>query len=184
MADGDARLNATAASLLGFLQQGPLTGYELVRVADVLIGDFWSLTRSQVYRELAELASRGLVTEGEAGARARRPYRITEAGREAFTEWLARSPGPEQIRYPLLLTMSFGRSLDLQRLLDFLDEHEALHADRLAGYEGKRQALDDPYLEAVLAFGIHYERAVLAWAKEARDLLRSASPPKGRRRPR
>ena len=55
----DRALNATAASLLGFLHQGPMSGWDLAATAQTLIGDFWSLTRSQVYRELSAMASAG-----------------------------------------------------------------------------------------------------------------------------
>src|SRR6266498_1374992 len=163
-------LNATAASLLGFLHQGPLTGWDLVETAQREIGDFWSLTRSQVYRELAAMAEAGLVEAGERGPRERRPYRLTQAGRAAFAEWVRREPGPESIRFPLLLTIVFGRHVPPDQLERFLERHRADHAGRLAGYErqhreavaaGARDA--EPYAIATLEFGIAYERAVLDW---------------------
>ncbi len=79
-------LNATAGSLLGFLHEGPMTGYDLVAVARNRIGDFWSLTQSQVYRELAAMAEDGLVAAGQRGRRDRRPYELTDAGRAAFKD--------------------------------------------------------------------------------------------------
>jgi DNA-binding PadR family transcriptional regulator len=158
-------LNATAASLLGFLHAGPMTGWDLVATAEALIGDFWSLTRSQVYRELAAMAETGLVAAGEKGSRERRPYRLTDAGRAAFLDWLRREPGPEQIRYPLLLTIAFGRHLPPGQLATFVAAHRVVHAARLAGYRELREALgdDDPYAVATLDFGIRYEQAVLDW---------------------
>ena len=42
------RVNPTAASLLGFLHDGPMSGWDLVNRAQERIGEFWSLTRSQV----------------------------------------------------------------------------------------------------------------------------------------
>src|SRR5438105_4270576 len=104
-------LNSTAASLLGFLHRGPMAGWDLVATAQREIGDFWTLTRSQVYRELAAMREAGLVAAGRTGPRERQPYRITAAGRTAFRGWLESEPGPEQIRYPLLLAISFGRHL-------------------------------------------------------------------------
>ena len=165
-------LNPTAASLLGFLHAGEASGYELVDIAQTLIGDFWSLTRSQVYRELAALDRLGLVRAGPVGARSRRPYRLTDEGRAAFAGWLARPPGPEQIRYPLLLALSFGASLDRDRLMEFLAEHRAIHEKRLAGYEELRAAGGrDRYQEATLAFGLRYEQAVLTWMDELPEIL-------------
>ncbi|SCL19479.1 transcriptional regulator, PadR family [Micromonospora rhizosphaerae] len=162
-------LNATAASLLGFLHDGPMTGWDLVAVAEQRIGAFWSLTQSQVYRELAAMGTAGLVRAGERGRRDRQPYEITDAGRAAFAEWAARPPAEETIRFPLLLTVLFGRHLPPGRLADFLAQHRAAHAERLAGYEQVAAALPadaaavDPYSVATLRFGLAYERAALDW---------------------
>lgn len=163
-------LNATAASLLGFLHNGPLTGWDLVTTAQLTIGDFWSLTQSQVYRELSAMAADGLVKAGKPGRRDRKPYAITAAGRRAFAAWLDREPGPEIIRFPLLLTVAFGRHLPAEQLGAYLARHRDIHAQRLAGYQGQLADAEattrgepDPYLRATLDFGLTYERAVLDW---------------------
>ena len=155
-------LNATAASLLGFLLDGPKSGWDLVATAQARIGDFWSLTQSQVYRELASMAASGLVEAGERGPRDRRPFSITPRGRTAFREWLERPPAAESIRFPLLLALGFGRHVPPARLAAWLADHRRIHADRLARYEAAGP-VDDPYAAATLDFGIRYERAVLAW---------------------
>lgn len=165
----DRPLNATAASLLGFLHHGPLTGWDLVATAQAVIGDFWSLTQSQVYRELTAMAEAGLIAAGERGRRDRRPYALTDAGRAAFAEWIAREPAEESIRFPLLLTIGFGRHLPPRQLAAFVGSHRAAHAARLAAYEAQHAAAvassddPDPFALAPLEFGLAYERAVLAW---------------------
>ena len=155
-------MNATAASLLGFLHERPMSGWDLVTTAELLIGDFWSLTRSQVYRELTAMAGAGLIEAGETGPRDRRPYAITDAGRAAFREWLAQPPGDEQIRFPLLLTLVFEAHLPDEQLRAFVTEHRAVHEERLAGYREQHAALGDE-ASIVLDFGIRYEEAVLGW---------------------
>jgi DNA-binding PadR family transcriptional regulator len=168
------RLNATAASLLGFLHDGPMTGWDLVVTAERRIGDFWSLTQSQVYRELAAMAAAGLVKAGERGPRDRQPYIITKAGRAAFAEWSRQEAGEESIRFPLLLIVMFGRQIPSGRLAAVVAEHRRRHAERLASYE--QELADaiataeadgagdlDPYPRATLDFGLRYERAVLDW---------------------
>src|SRR5438105_841576 len=109
-------LNPTAASLLGFLHDGPKTGWELASTVESSLGGFWNVTRSQVYRELRTLDLTGLITAGERGPRDRRPYALTEAGRAAFAGWIAREPGEEIIRYPLLLTIFFAEHIAPERL--------------------------------------------------------------------
>ncbi|MCI0543858.1 MAG: PadR family transcriptional regulator [Actinobacteria bacterium] len=162
-------LNPTAASLLGFLHDGPMSGWDLVAAAQERIGEFWSLTQSQVYRELARMDDDGLVVAGERGTRSRRVYEITDAGRRAFVEWVSRPPGTETIRFPLLLTLAFGRHVPGERLASFLLRHRIIHADRLASYEKQRGQIppgyeeEDPFAVATLEFGITYERAVLGW---------------------
>lgn len=165
----DRPLNATAASLLGFLHDGPMTGWDLVATAQTLIGNFWTLTQSQVYRELTAMADAGLVNAGERGRRDRKPYTITDAGRATFAAWIAHEPGPETIRFPLLLTLALARHLPPERLAEFLVRHRELHAQRLGRYQEQHTDAQtggvdaDPYALATLEFGLTYERAVLDW---------------------
>jgi DNA-binding PadR family transcriptional regulator len=160
------RLNATAASLLGFLHAGPMSGWDLHATAQHVIGDFWSITRSQVYRELAWMADAGLIEPGERGTRDRRPYYLTDGGRAAFADWALEEPGLETIRFPLLLKLSFGRHVPARRLAAAVRRHRAVHVDRLAEYEAHAAVGTDPadpFRQATLSFGLAYERAVLAW---------------------
>jgi DNA-binding PadR family transcriptional regulator len=160
-------INATVGSLLGFLHDGPQSGWDLVNTAQQTIGDFWSLTRSQVYRELAAMAQQGLIEADKVGPRDRRAYRLTSAGRETFRDWLSRPPGEEQIRYPLLLTLAFARYLDPAQVAAFLSRHHAVHAARLQSYRQQLDAAKAVGAEArdliTLDFGVRYETAVLDW---------------------
>jgi DNA-binding PadR family transcriptional regulator len=171
-------LNATAASLLGFLHDGPLSGYELAATSQRVIGDFWSLTQSQIYRELAWMADAGLVSPGARGSRDRRPYAVTDEGRATFARWIDQPPGPETIRHPLLLTVSFGRHVPPERLATFLRQHREAHVERLRTYEqeasgtGVGGTVGDPFRRATLEFGIAYERAVVAWFDGLPDVIR------------
>lgn len=173
-------LNATAASLLGFLHDGPRTGWELVATAEAAIGPFWSLTRSQVYRELARMADVGYVLAGEPGPRDRRPYAVTDEGRAAFLTWASRPPGEEVIRFPLLLLVALGRHMPEDQLAPAIRRHRTLHAARLARYEALAAAQDavdtDPFSVATLRFGLGYERATVAWFDELPEEIRGAEP--------
>lgn len=156
-------LNSTAASLLGFLHEGPMSGWDLATAAQQRIGDFWTITQSQVYRELTTMDAAGLVTKGEKGARDRIPYRITETGREAFAEWITRDPGAETIRVPLLLTLSFGQHLEPAHRDRIIAANKNIHQDRLDRYLDSDPGALSPHQRATWEFGIAYERAVLDW---------------------
>ncbi|MQA11709.1 MAG: PadR family transcriptional regulator [Pseudonocardiaceae bacterium] len=167
-------LNATAASLLGLLHDGPMTGWDLVATAQSRIGSFWTLTQSQVYRELAKMSEAGLVRAGETGPRDRKPFTITTVGKRAFVDWLACEPAAEQIRFPLLLTMSFAGHLPPGRLDEIIQSQRETHAERLTEYRRQEPRLaDDPQRLATLRFGIRHEQAVLDWFDELPSLLGS-----------
>jgi DNA-binding PadR family transcriptional regulator len=156
-------LNATQASLLGFLHDGPKTGWELLQEVERGLQRFWNVTSSHVYRELKALESRGLVRAVAPAPRDRRPFTITAPGRREFREWLHRMPPHEQIRFPLLVTLWFGKHLDRDTLRAFVDEHTREHRERLALYRTAAKHTDDEYVTAVVQFGIEYEKAVLRW---------------------
>jgi len=157
-------LNPTAASLLGFLAGGvAMSGWELAGLTDVAIGPFWNVTRSQIYRELRDLADRGLVEPGPPGRRDRVPYSITTTGRQAFSAWIAQAPGPDLIRHRLLLTVLFADHLPAGRLREILTEQRAGHTAQRDAYRRLEPAVEAGPAAATLAFGIAYEEMVLTW---------------------
>ncbi|HEX3814717.1 MAG TPA: PadR family transcriptional regulator [Mycobacteriales bacterium] len=160
-------LNSTAAALLGLLHDGPKTGGELVAAATERFGTFWTLTRSQVYRELPALASSGYVKLGKTGPRSAQPYSITASGKKAFSGWLAEPAGQDHSRNPVLLRLGFGAhhsKTQLRRLVaDAQTEHEqALVLDRQRLSDLRKDGAD-PHLVATAEFGVAYERAMLKW---------------------
>lgn len=79
--------------------------------------------------------------------------------------WLRQHPGDEQIRHPLLLSISFGRHLPAGELAGFVAVYRTAHVRRLEEYLDSARALGgaDPCARATLDFDIRYERAVLDW---------------------
>jgi DNA-binding PadR family transcriptional regulator len=163
-----SRPNATAAALLGLLLERPMTGWDLMAAAQERIGEFWTITQSQVYRELTAMAARGLVAAGPPGPRDRKPYEVTPAGRAAFADWLESGPGEDQVRIPLLLTIAFAGHLPAGRLAEIIEDRRAVHAERLERYLAGREWLRaadgvEAARLATLEFGIRHEQAVLDW---------------------
>jgi DNA-binding PadR family transcriptional regulator len=158
-------LNATQGSLLGFLHDGPKTGWDLLQEASAGLARFWNVTASHLYRELKVLEERGLIAAGERGPRDRRPYAITRDGRAAFSKWIAQEPGAEQIRIPLLVSLWFGKHLDDTTLAGFVASQRVTHEERLADYRevARHSTGHDRNVDAVVQFGISYEEAFLAW---------------------
>jgi DNA-binding PadR family transcriptional regulator len=163
-------LNATAAALLGLLHDGQMTGGQLMSAAQSRLGPFWTMTRSQIYRELPGLAERGFVRAGKAGPRSSQPYAVTAAGKKAFTRWLGEPAGHDQLRNPLLLRAVFGAAAGPSRLAELYDAKTEEHTTGLASAreqlkDAKRDG--DQYAQAALEFAVMYHRAVLKWLESA-----------------
>ena len=160
-------LNPTAAAVLASLRGGPNSGWGVARNLEAVVGAFWNVTQSQVYRELGALADAGLVEAGaERGPRARREYRITARGKAAFKRWLNEPPGPDVVRIPFLLKLSLaGEQLSDDTLREFVDAQRPQHEACLAGYLALLPDLEaQPGRQALLVrYGILHEQAVLSW---------------------
>jgi DNA-binding PadR family transcriptional regulator len=171
-------LNPTAASLLGYLALGPMTGWDLDQWVRISIGNFWNVTRSQIYRELRTLTQRGYVEAGASGPRDRVPYTITDAGRAAFRTWLAESPGPDLIRSRLLLTVFFGAHLEPERLREIVLEQRKQHQVQLETYQQLQDSIPDGdrFSLATLRFGLRYEQNMVEWLTELEEELDQLGP--------
>lgn len=79
-------------AILGFLQYGPASGYDLKSVFDLSVQHFWPADQSQIYRTLARLSEQGLAAMERIVQRDRpdrKVYRITDAGSAELHRWLS-----------------------------------------------------------------------------------------------
>jgi DNA-binding PadR family transcriptional regulator len=168
-------LNATASSILGFLAKEPMTGWDLAARIEEVIGDFWNVTRSQIYRELKLLAEQGLVASLKAGPRDRQPYRITDAGKKAFARWIAEHPGPPNMRLPLVLQVFFADAVPPADLAKSLAAQRTYHEGRLAAYRGfEREVPAGSGMHDALRLGLMFQRMMISWI-ESLQKTRKAS---------
>lgn len=170
--------------LLGFLNYTPMTGYDLKRVIDLSITNFWHAHHSQIYTTLRKMEAEALVeseTEEQGDKLNRRVYHITEAGRETLHAWLAEPldhlPATKNDH---MVRLFFSAMRDRDTVLDELRIQRQLRQQRLAHYQnadlehmvssGAGDAADlDPaalldrlrpdlgYWKLVLDYGIAYE---------------------------
>ena len=137
--------NAVTPVILGLLAIGPRSGYEIKATVDRSTRFFWAASYGQIYPELRRLEREGLI-EGEnapTGARSRRVYRLTKAGRKELESWLTSretsrsssgtsrfcgSSSPTRCRARTALQLLEGRRRGHERYLAALREIDALPA--------------------------------------------------------
>lgn len=167
-------------ALLGLLAREPCSGYDLARLMQQRVNNFWHARHSQIYPTLAQLEAQGLVRH-ERVEQEDRPdkkiFSITKAGSAALAEWaVAPLPLPEQ-RDELLLKAFSSWAADPQRGAALFRQQAALHRERLAHYEEKIEHIAQVYegnvgwpspafsSQAVLRCGITRERGYAEWCE-------------------
>ena len=175
-------------ALLGFINYGPMTGYELKKFFDTSVAHFWNAELSQIYPALKAMESEGLVemkVEVQDDRPNRKVYSITDSGRSELLEWLAKPADREQPREPILIKVFFGSSLSKRELIavlrDCADETRAMlsyleyahqFVDKFVESLGLRQ--EGLFWQLTIGCGLKVHRAELEWAEEAIERIEAA----------
>ena len=121
-----------------------MTGGQLVAAATDRFGAFFSVTRSQVYRELPTLTAAGLLRLGEQGPRASQQYVLTPAGKRAFRAWLTDDTGADTLRSPLVLRLLHAGSLPTEERKELVRSGREAFGARLAAARTAARGEDRP----------------------------------------
>jgi DNA-binding PadR family transcriptional regulator len=191
MADVSQDLPATSYALLGLLSfREELTGYEVKQWADSTLRFYWvAPAMSQIYTELARLASLGLVEARDVpdGRRTTRRFRISPAGVERLRAWLVESPVEFPVlKHPVALRLLLGHLTGAEPMRQMLERYADALRERRAELAAVRQAIGDDetlsYPALVAEWGLRYyddEAVVVAGLAER---VQSAGTDTGRRR--
>lgn len=139
-------------ALLAILRVGPLSGYDLQKQFSQSVGHVWHAPDSQIYPELRKMETDGLVegeeqTRGERGTR--RVYHVTDAGEQAFLEWMASPLDYQRVRDPAHLRAAYLEATTPDAARSFLRGHIAQWENELEQFEGELrhiEAIDNPML--------------------------------------
>jgi len=175
-------------ALLGFINYGPMTGYELKKFFDTSVAHFWNAELSQIYPGLKQLESEGLVemkVEVQEDRPNRKVYSITESGRRELLDWLAQPAEREQVREPILIKVFFGSSLSKQELLDVLRK-AADDVRSMVAYLEFAHTFVDKFVESIglqyealfwqltIEAGLKVHGAELAWTEQSIQKIEAA----------
>jgi DNA-binding PadR family transcriptional regulator len=160
-------------ALLGMLAEHPASGYDLLKRFETSLALVWPAQRSQVYGELTQLDQHGLIEVTGTGARNRREYGITDAGRAELRRWLTEPDVDLAYRSAALLRVFFLWTLSREEGATYLADFARRSSDRLAKLEAFRdnaEWIGDPVQVCgwlALEFGIRGSRNTAEWAEWA-----------------
>lgn len=172
-------LSGTGYVILGMLGLGAQTGYDVKGIVDQSTRFFWAASYGQIYPELRRLEEGGLV-EGKSsptGARKRKEYSLTEAGRAELVRWLEAPAQMPEVRDENLLKLFFADALPLEQALEQLRSRRIGHEQFLTVLReiDARSGDDPPFVDVVLRYGIAYAEFNVAWCEEQETRLRNAA---------
>ena len=145
-------------AILGFLEFGPKTGYDLKKTFDRSVAGFWPAQHSQIYSTLARLEQDGFVTMRvvpQTGKPDRKVYTITEKGRGEMHEWLLGSIPTVYPRSTFQVQLFFLGLLSKEEALGVLRTRLRCVHEAIAEFEGRipeAAHADDPPEDRPLAF--------------------------------
>ncbi|MCK4607999.1 MAG: PadR family transcriptional regulator [Gammaproteobacteria bacterium] len=177
-----ARINKARYAVLGLLTLEPMSGYDMQKAMHKTINHFWSESDGQLYPMLAKLTQEKLVTvtEESQGARTRKIYTITKAGKKALQKWLAIPADPPSPRFELSLKLFFGHLAPKGSNI----KHIKLHQHRMQASADlckqvikhlKSEHASDPkftYWYLTVRSGYLNAKVQLKWCDEALELLK------------
>jgi DNA-binding PadR family transcriptional regulator len=174
-------LSATMLGLLGLLNLGPMSGYDMKQIADRSLRFFFPISYGQIYPNLELLSKAELIerVEEEAStARGRQAYRITPRGVAALRAWLHRETEPTRTRSELLAKLLLAAPLDPDRARELVEIHRAWVSTRLEVVRFNREAVPDPppHLDATIAWGETLLSAELDWCERTEELFKRLGP--------
>ena len=167
---------AVTPVVLGLLSLGPRSGYDIKSAVDRSTRFFWAASYGQIYPELRRLEEEGLIRGENAptGARGRRVYELTDAGREALETWLL---GPEttiEYRDESLLRLIFADALPREQALGLLEARKRGHEEYLEALRAidARPGQDPDFVDLVLHWGIDFNEWGRDWCQQQLQRLR------------
>lgn len=167
-------LPETTYAVLGLLDMGASSGYDLAAFADGSLGYFWPISRTLVYRELGRLESLGWI-RSEPVPQVRLPdkrvWSTTREGRSALAEWLAKpAVAGSGNRNGFLLKFFLGARMPPEAMTALLaDYREALQATRAELADLVERLTEKPKARLGRLSALHGLRtaeARLAWIEE------------------
>jgi DNA-binding PadR family transcriptional regulator len=183
---------STVESLLGLLTLGPMSGYEMRQRMEQSTANFWTESYGQIYPALKKMVKDGLATveEQSKDGRAKKVYRLTDAGERRLRKWLGVETRPQVHRNELLLKVFFGDRAERGAIAAQVVAERERCEDDLQRYEAKllRMEMEHarhpamPYWRMAARCGIAHAKATIAWCDETfaelekRGLVSKAAP--------
>ena len=166
--------------ILGLLNYGDMTGYEIMIVFRDSLSYFWPAQTSQIYRELQNLKKKGWATDTyipQVGKPDKKLFSITDSGKLELRRWLMEEATQCESKSPLLVQTFFRGELTpdenivfFKNIFAFSDAFLAntqTPTENIAIYEAAiRHPERSLYWKMTMEYGIMYMNMLREWSSK------------------
>ncbi|MER7541588.1 PadR family transcriptional regulator [Spirillospora sp. NPDC127506] len=144
------------------------SGWDLLKMFEISLGNVWPARQSQLYGELGKLTAAGLIEVAEEGPRGRKEYRITEPGRAELHRWLLDVEPKPARRDDALLRVFFLGLVSPAEAQDYMGRHRDELDRRLDDLRTLEKNIDwgDDDLSAYGRLAMEYGKRFMAMRRD------------------
>lgn len=174
-------------AILGLLNQGELSGYDISSQFKEELGQFWSAKHSQIYPELKKLTAEGFIEYRvviQGTKLEKKVYSITELGESELHDWLTTlKPVPTTTKDEFMLKTYFAMSMTPEEANHLFEDQIVKRQEKLKNLLKKlhdlEQAKEKPWSFSsnqighylVLTRAIEREKGYIAWLEKVLQLF-------------
>lgn len=177
-------------AILGFLDYGPMSGYDLKKLFDQSVAHFWSATQSHIYKALEELENDGMVESQiiqQEGKPNRKQYKITDVGKAELRRWVSTPLPVESKRSAWLIQVFFAHHLTNEEIASLFESRIERMRKNLAECQLVQNTIDEKYKKVgvkrlqslwqlTLDYGIDYYENEIKWLEKTLPMVRKLPP--------
>ncbi|MEE1056504.1 MAG: PadR family transcriptional regulator [Acutalibacteraceae bacterium] len=171
--------------ILGLLNYGEMTGYEIKTVFEDSLNFFWTAQTSQIYRELQNIEKKDWAVKTvvkQSGKPDKNVYSITQKGKEELNKWLSEDASGLVMKTPLLMKVFFMGELSTEQNIKFFKdfkEHCTSFTENITSVntdiQQYKETLNDNkkslYWQMCASFGNKIMKTYIEWANECIENL-------------
>lgn len=174
--------------ILGLLNYGPMSGYDISKAFESSLRFFWHAQNSHIYLELKKLEKKGYIS-GETVIQTDRPnkkiFSITETGKKEFMNWLVEGAGEDATHFKsaFLMKVFFGGNMppaqSAAMLRKFKEDCETYlekmgsTPESIENYGSNKENYQTIYWQFTVDFGYGFIKNCIEWADRCIQKLES-----------
>jgi PadR family transcriptional regulator AphA len=165
--------------ILGLLNYGPTTGYDLDKTFKGSLNFFWQAQTSQIYRELSAMEKQGWITS-EVIIQTDKPnkklFSLAPDGKEELHRWLSNDSIEEDIRVrdPFLVKLFFAGEINTTANIETLNKFKLCCKKEMDSIEETIDPCEEAakgninafYWGTTASFGRYYYEMCIRWADD------------------